>query len=323
MRKTFINISSVVLIVLIIILGSINRKAFAAENDNYIYDLSIDGYWKPGDVKKHDFEIRNGIGEKCYLESLSFKQISIKDLENDKEYSLLEAEKADIIDAYDITLYINDDKYGESILYSGKLKNISDNDISMEKDLFMDIDQSIKFQILISFDEKAQNQYQNKNYQFILTPKSHKVIYSEDGSDKYTPNTTQKGYYDEDGRFHKAHKDEDGNWVEEGFFDNNGEWVDIGYNDEDGNWHEYGHDDQDGNYVIDGYYDEDGNWHNGYYYDRYGVKHEMEKFSDTANRINKYFKTGQGMIIIIGYEVMFITCSFFVLYRIRQRQNVL
>ena len=255
-----------------------DNKVVNAEDENSIFSFNVDGYWKPSDEKSHDFYIKNNFGKKCYLESLSFNNTLIEDIETNKKYTLEEAKKCGIIEAYNIILSLNDDKYGNTVLYNGKLKDMDKYTVSFPHGLYMDKDSEIKFNILITMDSKAGNEYQNKHYIFSIVPKYFEVKYSVDGDRE-----NRRKYFED----------------KNGYYDENG------------------------NYVVNGYYDEDGNWHNGYYYDKDGVRHEMNPFSDGLNRVNKYFKTGQGIISIMGYEILFITCCFFVMYRIRQRQNVL
>lgn len=282
MKKFLRIVFTALCIFLIFICG--DNKVVSAEDENSIFNLDVDGYWKPTDIKSHDFFIKNGFGEICYINGFSFKKTTITDIETGKEYSLDEADKEGIIDSYNIMFLLKDDKYGESILYNGKLKNLNDYDIKLQKGLCMGIGQKIKFSMTISMDTDAKNKYKNKYYEFSIVPTCHKVIY-DTSSDESLKNDNYSDCSDE-------------NCNDKVYVDN------------------------DGNYRVDGYYDKDGNWHSGYYY-KDGIKYEENKLSGSVNRVHKYFKTGQGMVAIVGYEIMFIICCFFIMYRIRQRQNAL
>lgn len=283
---------------------SISPNLAKGEEENQIFSLEIDGLWKPSDIKTHEFKIKNDYGEKCYLDSISFKNTLIKDVQNQIVYSLKQAEEADIIDAYDVSISINDQSMGEKLLFSGKLKELQDKDIIIPNSIYMDIDQEINFNITIMFDMQAGNEYQNKSYEFILFPKCHKIDYTIDNKD-----STEKPAIN------------DPKWRVDGFYDSNGNWIDTGYYDENGDWHYNGYYDEQGNWRIDGHYDEQGNWHNGGYYNKEGVWHQDSPSKDVINRVNKYFKTGDSKVTIIGYEILLLSCIFLIVARIRSRDN--
>lgn len=200
-----------------------------AKDNNYFFSFDVDGYWKPTDEKEHDFVIKNEYGKSCYIKSLSFNNIIINDIETNEEYTLKEAEDIGIIDAYNVILSLNDNKYGSMVLYNDKLKYFNDYNIELPQSLYMEENDEIKFNMAISMESKADNKYQNKHYVFSIRPDFYEVVYKE----------------------------------------------------------------------------------------------ETSSFSNNLNKVNQYFKTGQDIISIIGYEIMFITCCFFIIYRIRQKQNVL
>ena len=206
-----------------------NGKIAYAENEDYIFSFDIDGYWKPTDVKGHDFVVKNKFGKVCYLKGFSFKNTFINDIETNEKYTLTEAEEKGIIDAYNVILSLKDDKYGSKVLYDGKLKNLHNFNYEFAESLCMEKDSEIKFNMVISMDSQAGNEYQNKHYVFSINPNFYEIVYEE----------------------------------------------------------------------------------------------EQEPASYKIDKVNQYFKTGQDIISIIGYEIMFFTCCFFIIYRIRQKQNVL
>lgn len=215
--------------IIIVFLGvflGINFLAVKANEENHIFSLEIDGFWKPSDEKKHDFTIRNDYGERYYLDGLSFKNTLIKDMKNNKVYSLNQAISENIIESYNISVRISDKVYGEETLFKGKLSELYDKEILMSSSIYMDIDEEINFEISISMDPLAGNKYQNMSYQFILFPKGHKVEYNT-GEDIKEPDWKVKGY-----------EDENGNWRIDGYYDEEGNWHKGGYYDKDGVWHE-------------------------------------------------------------------------------------
>ena len=160
-------------ITVFLLFSAVNIQQVKAEKqDSEIYNLDKDGYWKPKDNIAHDFYIENIWGETCYLESISFRRISIKDVGSDKSYNIDEAISSGIIDdAYNIT--INE---GENLLYSGDISDlVSKEHIPLKEPIFLELDTKIKFTISIYFDPLAGNEYQNKKYEYLLYPEAFKV----------------------------------------------------------------------------------------------------------------------------------------------------
>ena len=160
-------------ITVFLLFSSVNIQQVKAEKqDSEIYNLDKDGYWKPKDNIAHDFYIENIWGETCYLESIAFQRISIKDVGSDKSYNIDEAISSGIIDdAYNIT--INE---GENLLYSGDISDlVSKERIPLKEPIFLELDTKIKFTISIYFDPLAGNEYQNKKYEYLLYPEAFKV----------------------------------------------------------------------------------------------------------------------------------------------------
>lgn len=160
-------------IIVFLLFSSVNIQQVKAEKqDSEIYNLDKDGYWKPKDNIAHDFYIENIWGETCYLESIAFQRISIKDVGSDKSYNIDEAISSGIIDdAYNIT--INE---GENLLYSGDISDlVSKERIPLKEPIFLELDTKIKFTISIYFDPLAGNEYQNKKYEYLLYPEAFKV----------------------------------------------------------------------------------------------------------------------------------------------------
>lgn len=215
----------IIIVFLGIFLGA-NFLAVKANEEEHIFSLGIDGFWSPSDVKEHEFTIRNDYGEKYYLDGLSFKNTLIKDMKNNKVYSLNQAILEGIIEFYNISVSINDKVYGEETLFQGKLSELYDKEILMSESIYMDIDEEIKFDIAISMDSLSGNKYQNMSYQFILFPKGHKVEYNE-VEDGDVPDWKVDGY-----------DDENGNWRKDGYYDKEGIWHNGGYYDKNGIWHD-------------------------------------------------------------------------------------
>lgn len=144
----------------------------ADKKNNQIYSFEKDGYWRPTDDIGHDFYIENLWEEECYLESIGFKRISIKDISNDKVYSENEAVSSGIMDdKYYVTI-----NQGEKNIYSGKMSELMKQEyITLDEPIFLELDTKVEFSMNIYFDALAGNEYQNKKYEYVLYPKAFKV----------------------------------------------------------------------------------------------------------------------------------------------------
>lgn len=144
----------------------------ADKKNNEIYSFEKDGYWRPTDDIGHDFYIENLWEEECYLESIGFKRISIKDISNDKVYNENEAVSSGIMDdKYYVTI-----NQGEKVLYSGKMSELMKQEyITLDEPIFLELDTKVEFSMNIYFDALAGNEYQNKKYEYVLYPKAFKI----------------------------------------------------------------------------------------------------------------------------------------------------
>lgn len=174
-RRLFIKV-----LLIITILVSLNKSiVMAASDENGIFNFNKDGNWKPGDEVTHSFEIENIWGVECYLNSLYFKYSYIYDIDKDKEYTVEEAIKSELIDNYNVKLYIiNANKIKEEI-YNGTLRDLSNTKIKLKEDIFMKLDSTVSIEMKIYFNEECGNEFQNKSLEYILNPSAFKVEYSE------------------------------------------------------------------------------------------------------------------------------------------------
>lgn len=178
MKKGFKNI----LFILIIIVQVLSNTAFvkAGEDDKIIFSFEKDGYWKPGDIKSHDFILKNIWNEECYVDYLYFKYSYVKDSETDKKYTVEEAVQEGLIENYNVSLnMVLNDK--EILLYEGTLRGLTFTKIELDHNIFMKLDSEIKFNMVISFNELTDNKAQNKQLEYIITPEAFKVIKDQNG----------------------------------------------------------------------------------------------------------------------------------------------
>lgn len=147
-----------------------------SEDDNYIYSRDKEGVWKPSDIVNNTFTIDNIWGEKCYLKGISFKRSYISDVNSGKVYSFDEAKEEGILDTeYNINI-----AQGSKNIYSGKISDLANRDINFENPIFMDVNSKVDFDMNISFNSLSGNEFQNKNYEYILYPNAFTVTVEKD-----------------------------------------------------------------------------------------------------------------------------------------------
>lgn len=157
------------------------------EDYNYIYSREKEGVWKPSDIVNNTFTINNIWGEKCYLKGISFKRSYISDINSGKVYSLDEAKEKGILDTeYNINI-----AQGSKNIYSGKIADLANRDIDFENPIYMDVNSKVDFNMNISFNSLAGNEFQNKNYEYILYPNAYTVTVEKDNV--ITKNLTKTG----------------------------------------------------------------------------------------------------------------------------------
>lgn len=193
----YIKISIFILVLIFINMFYINAKAKV--EDNNLFDIEQDGYWKPGDTKTTEFEIENMWEEKCVLESITFTKSYIKDIETGKEYTTEEAIEDELLNNYVISIFLDDDKYGTYQLFEGDFEQLCDLKVKFHDKIYMDVDSKVKININITLKEDTDNSYQNKSYRFILEPNAYKINYEPDKTDK--PNQIVDDYYNDDNVF--------------------------------------------------------------------------------------------------------------------------
>ena len=163
-------------IVTICVICFTSPGVFGSEDDNYVYSREKEGVWKPSDIVYKTFTIDNIWGEKCYLQGISFKRSYISDVNSGKVYSFDEAKEEGILDTeYNIVI-----AKGNKNIYSGKISDLADRDINFEEPIFMDINSKVDFNMNISFNSLSGNEYQNKNYEYILYPNAFNVTVEKD-----------------------------------------------------------------------------------------------------------------------------------------------
>ena len=148
----------------------------ADTKDNEIFSLDKDGFWAPLDSITHEFTVENIWGQSCYFDYLKFNDSYIKNTATGENYTLEEAIEKDLIDAYDVVISLDDKKYGQEIIFNGKLKDLVNTRVLLKKDIYMELDTVVNFTINISFDAMADNRYQDMQYVFIFYPHAYKVI---------------------------------------------------------------------------------------------------------------------------------------------------
>ena len=184
------NKSRIFLIIIIIIgiLGADFTVVLAAEDDDKtVFSFEKDGYWKPSDSISRDFYVKNIWGKVCYLDYFAFKNTYIRDVKTLKEYSVEEAINSGIINDYKVIISLIDANKGKDILFEGSMQEVSNTKIELKEKLFMELDSVVTFNISITLDALASNEYQNKSYEYIIEPSAYEVttpdgeiIYVED-----------------------------------------------------------------------------------------------------------------------------------------------
>lgn len=147
----------------------------ADTKNNEVFSLEKDGFWAPLDSITHEFTVENIWEQKCYFDYLKFNDSYIKNTATGENYTLEEAIEKDLIDAYDVVISLSDKKYGQEVIFDGKLKDLADTRVLLKKDIYMELDTVVNFTINISFDAMADNRYQNMQYVFIFYPHAYKI----------------------------------------------------------------------------------------------------------------------------------------------------
>lgn len=171
-----------IIIIIIGILGADFTVALASENDDKtIFSFEKDGYWKPSDSISRDFNVKNIWGKVCYLDYITFKNTYIRDVETLKEYSVGEAINNGIINNYKVVISLNDANIGRDILFQGSIWDLIDAKIKLKNKIQMELDSVVTFNISITLDKLASNEYQNKSYEYIIEPLAYEVVTPDTG----------------------------------------------------------------------------------------------------------------------------------------------
>ena len=195
----YIKTTIFILVLIFINMFYINAKAKVEENN--LFDIEQDGYWQPGDTKTTEFEIENMWEEKCVLESITFTKSYIKDIKTGKEYTTKEAIEDELLNSYNIIIFLDDEKYGTYQLFEGDFEKLCNSKIKFNNKIYMDIDSKVKININITLNKDTNNNYQNKSYKFILEPNAYKINYETDKTDK--PNQIEDDYVNSDNIFRR------------------------------------------------------------------------------------------------------------------------
>lgn len=170
MNKKIKSFLKTAMISTILMFAAMNFNVMAAENN--VYSLEKDGYWKPTDDIKHEFYINNIWGQQCYVDSIGFDRVSIKDVSTGKEYTEQQAKDMGFFDdEYNVTLL-----QGDKQLYSGSIGDLVDKDIKFDEPLLMNKDSKYNFTMDIKFNPLARNKYQDKQYEYKFTPTAFKIV---------------------------------------------------------------------------------------------------------------------------------------------------
>jgi hypothetical protein len=176
------------ILILFVVFCSIvnNFTVVSAEegNDMTVFSFEKDGYWEPSDSISHNFTIKNIWGKSCYLDYITLNKNYIIDVKTLREYSIDQAIENGIINDYNVVICLNDANEGNDILFDGSMKELENYKIQLKKKIFMEQNTTVTFNIKISFDKLAKNQYQNKSYQYIIEPSAYQVIPSEKNETK-------------------------------------------------------------------------------------------------------------------------------------------
>jgi len=170
-----LRILLIIIIIVGILVADFSVVLAAGDDDKTVFSFEKDGYWKPSDSISRDFTVKNIWGKECYLDYITFNNTYIKDISTLKEYSVEEAVDYGIINDYKVIISLNDANEGKEILFKGSMQELCNAKIELKEKLFMELDSVVTFNISITLDALASNEYQNKSYQYILQPSAFEI----------------------------------------------------------------------------------------------------------------------------------------------------
>lgn len=153
--------------------------SYAEENGkgNMIFDFEDDGYWKPGDTVTRKFDITNVWEVECYISGLYFEDC-YKEMQKEKE-------------PFDVELkLLSEDGKDKKVIFKGNIADMDDTKINFNEKRYLKYDESIYFEMTITFENDAGNEYQDKEFKYIIYPTAYKV---STGSELNNPLKTGDG----------------------------------------------------------------------------------------------------------------------------------
>lgn len=134
---------------------------------------TLEEVWCPIDSKEYNFTINNTWDTSGYIEYIDFQDSYIKNTSLGENYSIEEANSKGIINNYKVEVFLNDNKFGNKKIFSGKLNDLINTKVEV-KNIYMNLDTSIGFKIKIIDENKNINEEVVEKYTYIFSPKAYK-----------------------------------------------------------------------------------------------------------------------------------------------------